>query len=481
MRNTDEVFSRVLPRLSGGVDKLRTVEMRQLKGALADLIHKDKFSITEINKAIAEAEQSLPQGFENLEELQVLQRFRDALTISFDDVDESLLRFDAEKVADVRESRKPSKPRHGSQVPASQSSQIGEDHVSQQIEFLNEDGDRDLNEQVNEAEVEADQLNHLSLHNLTGRLKAEAYSYAEWFICELAGQKTRPILRIPPQRAPIPLLHLEESVARFLRNAAATIAYENGKLEELINFWKSNQMVALAGTMQGNDCRSLIDRCRQWLTKLKGCRKVKDLKVVVYVWKKLRGLLRLTNPSPAQSEATTKSIHRFAIELNTRFPTTPWTNYLMELIWNVPIFLHDRIPLARKSEDGFEGMIWELKHMPTSGGGGKKTLGDEHREEPEYQILARLWSTHDPSNITDRAQEVATKPMRSQTCTQCKGTGHNIRTCPAKQVRLSCLKTLLDTNRNNVECDRRVRTSRVRRAGCDLRSFLDRFRFIAKR
>jgi len=414
MRSTDETFSRVLPRLSGGVDKLRTVEMRQLKGTLADLIHKDKFSISEITKAIAEAENSISERFQNLEELAVLNTVRS----SGDD----------------------------SQGTSTGSSQIAYDQISQQLELVNEDGDRDLNEHGEEEEVETDELNHLSLTNLTGPLKIEAYDYANWFINELAGQKTRPILPVPPQRAPIPLLHLEESVARFLRNAAATIAHDGGKLDDLIGFWKSNHMVALAGTMQGNDCRSLVDRCGEWLVKIQDCPNSEDLKVLIYIWRTLRGLLRSSSPTDEQRDETLTMIQRFGVESNTRFPTTPWTNYIMELIWNVPVFVHDRVPLARKSEDGFEGMIWELKHLPTSGGGGTKTLGEEHREEPEYQILARLWSTHDPSNITERAKEVATKPMRSQACTCCAKGGHNIRTCQKKQVRLIRTSELLNTD-----------------------------------
>lgn len=444
MRSTDETFSRVLPRLNDQVDKLRTVEMRQLKGRLADLIHKDKFSVSEITKAIAEAEHSLSERFQNVEELAVLKRFRDALAMYFADPDECLLRFDPEKIG--RGDDAGTKPGPDSQVMSTGSSQTAHDQMSQQLEFVNEDGDRDLNEHGEEETSEMDELNHLSMNNLTGRLKTEAYYYAQWFISELAGQKTLPILPIPPQRAPIPLLHLEESLARFFRNAAATIAHDGGKLDELIDFWKSNHMVALAGTMQGNDCRSLVDRCDEWLEKIEDCPNSEDLKVLIHIWRELRGLLRSTNPTDEQREETSTMIQRLGIELNTRFPTTPWTNYIMELIWNVPVFVHDRIPLARKSEDGFEGMIWELKHLPTSGGGGTKTLGEEHREEPEYQILARLWSTHDPSNITERAKEVATKPMRSQGCTCCKTGGHNIRTCQKKKVRLIRTLELLNTN-----------------------------------
>lgn len=160
-----------------------------------------------------------------------------------------------------------------------------------------------------------------------------------------------------------------------------------------------------------------------------------DLEMIAHVWKHLRHFLRLSDPTPAEREETEMMIRRFSEELNCRFPTTKWTNYVMELIWNVPIFLNDQVALARKSEDGFEGMIWELKNMPTNNGGGTTTEGGDHKEDPEYQILARLWSTHDPSKITQRASMVVTESRRKQCCTKCESPGHNVRTCPQKTVR----------------------------------------------
>lgn len=142
-----------------------------------------------------------------------------------------------------------------------------------------------------------------------------------------------------------------------------------------------------------------------WLQILEGCPKAEDLAETVRLWRKLRELVRSRTPTEENRIETVELCERMGVELNRRFPTTGWNSYLFELVWNLSLFAHDQVPIASKSEDKFEAAIWLFKHMPTNSGGGNKSDDPEnpHKEDPEYQILARLFNTSHPGAMTQRA------------------------------------------------------------------------------
>lgn len=109
-------------------------------------------------------------------------------------------------------------------------------------------------------------------------------------------------------------------------------------------------------------------------------------------------MVEVSDPDEPDRQETLRLIQEIRHRTNTKFPITRWTNYVMEL------------------------MRW-------------RTVGrsEKQREDPEYQILTRLWSTHDPSNIAERDhsnysyywEKKKTTEKQKQTHVSCKS-NHSI-------------------------------------------------------
>lgn len=477
IRPTDEAFARVLARMVDGVDPARTLPVLELKGAMADLIHSNGFTLANVTQEFQRVTEQFGDQLAELNDWKSFDRFHKALQRQYAaSPDKLLLAYDSEKKERRQESKKRkrgsigaaeldnapptlSQPAfqddeeevfeaHMTDIP-SQPSQGMEDasqpdiHLTQELPNEEAVGSDDIADTQPDNENQPANPHHLNTEFLVGALmgsvgaKKKSSAYVEWLVGWLGGQKTRPILPIPPLRAPIPLLHLEESMARFIRNAAATIAFSANKLDELEAWWRANRLTPACGTMQGNDSRRLCEYSENWLAILKGCPKVDDLAEIVRLWRKLQDLLRERDPNGDDRVQIVELCERLGVELNRRFPATSWNNYLFELIWNMPLFANDHVPVSRKSEDKFEAAIWLFKRMPTSGGGGLKSIDTNgaHREDPEYQILARLFNTSYPGAMTTAVENVVNAKLQIQKCGGCKQTGHNIRTCPDRKVR----------------------------------------------
>lgn len=412
----DEAFSRVLTRVVDKVDLARTWQVMIIQGHISDAIQTDGLTLKKLKETIASALHVFGDNIKTVPQFRNLVKVTLALEKRYPEQDTILL-----------------SQRNDSTV--AETTILSSDDVNDEDNGDEDNGlveplpDKDLNES---SSMEYDPSN-ISVKTLSGAL-TDHPACVDWFVGWLAGQKTCPLLPMEPRNVFPGLLHLLESVTRFLRDACCVVAQEANGLEHLLDWWCQHQMIGCTGPMEGNDCRAFLAEAPQWLDLLFGSDAHDPLEELINIFRRIYTLLRQETLEDEEKQELTDLCLRFAVQTNSAFPNSPWRNYLVTLSGELDGFINGNIPPARMAEDCFEHLIQGLKKCLTSCGGGKVTA--EHREEAESQQMRRMMVLTNPLLSTRNVEQALAR--KRQTCSKCHHqNGHNARTCLSGEVRAS--------------------------------------------